>query len=382
MKLIVIHADPPTRRNLVQLLDELNHVVVAEPSQPEELLNALARHQPHAVIVGHLSPHFSKETLLSIEECVPSAPILWLPDDDSKSSPRLYLEDALQRLASPPAAKKIQPYCSEQQRLIVHDDRYRPFAPEEKFKTTTTSQFDPEREEDLFLLQVCSARQNQASARRYLEQLLATDLGLQPECAYQTAHASYKVYWLREHAMRFASVLAHYIDGVETEYLPSPATPSTTVDFLHYEPSAESLYVASALTEHGFCPAFMPSFRSILGRKFVGQPDELLIADAIFLSGWCAFLREVAVAQVQFMATVLDVNSKWQKSRKPSRSLLRAEAIFSDFWSLSCLRQHPDRMRELARVALTEELTPVAPCIYVAPYRDFWKTYLSGQTQS
>ncbi len=381
MKFILIHADPTTRRNLTHLLNEFNHIVVTEPTQSGALILALAKHQPHGVLVGHLPPNLSREAVVSIGEQVPRSPIFWLPHDESMDSLRLYLEDALKQLASLPVGKTVQPYSAGQQRLVLHDERYRPFAQEEKLGVTAASQSDRAKEEDLFFRQICCARQNHASARQYLEQVLASDDGLRPECAYRTAHGSYKVYgWLRENAMRYASVLAHIIEGVEIEYLPSPATPAPTLDYLHYE-RVESLYVASALIGHGFRPGLMPGFRSILAMKFTGQPEEKLVADAIVLSGWCAFLREVAIAQVAFMDAVLDVTSDWHVGRESARFLHYAEATCLDFWSFPWLRQNLDQMRELAHLAITEDLTPVEPCHFIAPYRDFWKAHLSGQTQ-
>lgn len=384
MKFILIHANPTTRRNLTHALNELNHIVVAEPTQSGALILALAKHQPHAVLVGHLPPNLSREAVVSIGEQVPRSPVVWLPDDESRDSILLYLEDALKRIASLPAGKTIQPYSSGQQRLVLHDERYRPFAQEEKLGETAAFNCDRANEEDLFFRQICCARRNQASARQYLEQVLATDEGLRPEWAYRISHGpSYKVYgWLREHAMRFASVLAHFIEGVEVEYLPSAATPSTTLDFLHYQPPIESLYAASALIGHGFRPGLVPGFRSILAMKFTGQPEEQLVADAIVLAGWCAFLREVAVAHVAFFDAVLDVTSDWHVGREPARFLHYAEATCLDFWSFPWLRQNLEHMRELARLAITEDLTPVEPRHFIAPYRDFWKAHLSGQKQA
>jgi len=382
MKIILIHADPATRRNLNHILNELNHIVVAEPTHSGALVHALAKHQPHSVIVGHLPPNLTRETLVAIGERVPSSPILWLPDDTSRNAIRLYLEDTLNRLASLPAVKTLQPYSSDQQRLVLHDERYKPFAQEEKLGVTAASQSDFAKEEDLFFRQICCARRNHASACQYLKQVITTDEGLRPECYYRISHASYKAYgWLRENCMRYASVLAHVIEGVELEYLPSPATPGTTLDYLHHEPPIPNLYVASALISHGFRPGLLPGFRSILGMKFTGQPEEQLIADAIILAGWCSFLREVAVAEVAFFDAVLDLTSDWHTGTEPERFLHYAEATCLDFWGFPWLRQNLDHMRELARLAINEDLTPVKPRHFIAPYRDFWKAHLSGQAK-
>ena len=370
MKLILVHADSTTRHQILQTLDKLGHIIVAEPGHPGSLLLAIARHQPHAVIIGKLPPSIPKEIIVALAEKCPGTPMLWLPEDNVSGFIKSSLGSEIDKITAPPAVKKIQLYNIDEQRLVLHDDRYKPFAREEKLNETASARSDLERESDLFLRQVCCAKKNIRLARQYVAQLLYTDQALRTEVAYRVIHGSYKVYWLREHAMRFAAALAHFIEGVEVEFLPSPATPSPVLDFIHYEPPTDSLYAALALISHGFRPALMPGVKSILRMKFTGQADEQLVEEAMILSGWCAVLAEVVVAQIHFMNEVLNVHSDWHAGRKMSRAMHRAEGIYGDFWGFHALRENPDRMRELARLAVVENI-PAEPRLFVTSYRDF-----------
>jgi hypothetical protein len=378
MKLLLLHADSTTRHQIFQTVNELGHIVVAEPSHPRPLLLAIARHQPHVVIIGKLPPDFPKEVLDAIAEKCPGTPLLWLPENDISGFVRGSLGEEIDKITTPTTVRKIQPYGTDEQRLVLHDDRYQPFAQNEKLGKTAAAKSNLERESDLFFRQVCCGLKNVRLARQYVAQLLYTDTALRTEIAYRVTHASYKVYWLREHAMRFAAALAHFIEGVEVQYLPSPATPSPVLDFVHYEPPTESLYAVSALISHGFRPALMPGLKSILRMKFTGQSDEQLIEEAMMLSGWCAVLGEVAVAQIHVMNEVLNVNSDWHAGRKMSRAMHRAEGIYGDFWGFHALRENPDRMRELARLAVVENVVPSEPRLFVTSYRDFREAHLNG----
>src|SRR5271168_1308524 len=81
MKIILIHADSTTRHQILQTLDELGHIVVAEPDHPGPFILAIARDQPHAVIIGKLPPGIPKEMVGALAEKCPGTPMLWLPEE-------------------------------------------------------------------------------------------------------------------------------------------------------------------------------------------------------------------------------------------------------------------------------------------------------------
>jgi len=374
MKFILL-SSKPVRKRIKQHLSDLGHIVVDdEPLHPRALLAAAARQQPHGILIANLPPSFEASVLSQFCEQLPDIAVVILASTDSNAAIKSSLELALQNVSEHVAATPIRPYSSDEQRFILHDDRYRAFAQEEKLGASLVTTANAEAETDIFVRQIGCAVRNHQAARRYLAQVIKTDRGLRTEGTYRTVHMSYKVFWLREHVMRWAAVLAHYVEGVETVFLPPPAPPSPTLDYLHYEPPIESLYSASALIDHGFRPGLLPGLRSILSMKFTGQSEELLTADAVILFGWSSLLREIAMAQVQVMDQILDSGSDWYAGKTASRRMHRSLGIFGDFWSLPWLREHPTRMRDLSYLAITEWIQP-KPGHALSPFRDFLRAH-------
>ena len=352
------------------MLIHLNHIVLEEPPHPRGLLSAIAKHQPHAVIVGELSSAFSDEVISAISHQVPSLPFVWIPDKECENTLQDNIISAIHGINSVLKVRKCRRYASGR-RLIISDDRYKSLAQSEKLGVTALSRSTIQRETDIFMGQVCTACDNHLAARQYLAQVLRIDQPFRVEASYRAVHTSYKIYWLREHAMRYVSVLCHYFDGIEIQYLPQPCPPSETIDYLHYEPPTPSLYAASALVTHGFREGLVPGFRSILGMKFTGQTEEELVRDAVVLFGWCSLLREVARAQVKLMGEVLDPQSQWHKGRELSRDVHRAEGIFGDFYFLPHLREDPAQMQQLALFAVVDGVRQNSTERSIAPYRYF-----------
>ena len=376
MKIILIHADQTALNHIKHLLNDIDHIVVAESNHPRFLLRDIAKHQPHAILVGELAPVFTDGTFPPLEDTVVLVPVVRLPSGVADASMISFLKESLENVGTELQSRPPRPYSTDEQRLILLDDCYRKYAQDEKLGTELPGNLDKEKE--TFIHQVHCARQNHQAAQSYLRQLLKTDRGLRVEAAYRNVHASFKVYWLREHAMRWASVLAHYVEGVQVEYLPSPTSPSPRLDFLHYEAPPESLYVAAALVGHGFNSILVPAFCSILTKKYTAQSREELQAEAIFLAGWCALLREVAIAQVKLMTQILDLDSPWHSDEEPKRGVHRAGDIYGDFWQLPSLRRNPGKMRDLAYLCVLEWLLPASTSTAVAPFRAFLEAHLAG----
>jgi hypothetical protein len=377
MKLILIHAEQNARNHLKQLLSDLDHIVVAESDTPRQLLGDIARHQPHAIVVGELASVFTDGIFPRLQDTVVLVPVLRLPDGATDEMLLSLLAESLEKVRIEHQSRPTRPYSTDEQRLVLMDDRYQKYAQKEKLGSDLSDDFD--REKEIFIRQVHCARNNHSAAKRYLSHLLKTDRGLRVEVAYRLVHASYKVYWLRDHALRWASVLAHYIEGIQLEYLPSSASPSPQLDFLHYEAPPESLYAAAALVGHGIRSSLEPAFCSIMTKKYTGQSTEELQAEAIYLSGWCALLREVTIAQVKIMTQVLDSESSWYSGKRPRRGIHRAEGIYTDWWHLPTLPRNPAKMRDLAYLSVKDWLAP-ASATAVAPYRAFLEAHLVQET--
>lgn len=378
MKIILIHADENARNHLKQVLDDLDHITVAESNHPRRLLGEIARHQPHAIFVGELATVFTDGTFPPLQDEVALVPVVRIPPGLTGEPLVSFLIGALKEVSEYHETKCLQPYSTDEQRLVLQDDGYKDYAQTEKLGTDLPS--DPDAEKEIVVRQIHCALQNHRKARRYLAQLLKTDAGLRPEIAYRVVHGpSYKVIWARDHALRFASVLAFYLLGVEIEYLPPPAPPSPHLDFLHYEASPEGVYVAAALVEHGFQKSLTPGFCALVRKRYTDKSPEELANDAMVFLGWCSLLREVALAQVHLMDQILDPASRWWiTDQSPRRKTHRAEGIYGDFWGLQSLRQNPSRFRDLAYHCVHEWLLPSASITTIAPYRSFFETYQTG----
>ena len=125
---------------------------------------------------------------------------------------------------------------------------------------------------------------------------------------------------------------------------------------------------------------FIKEICSILSKRYSGQSIEALQAEAIYLSGWCAFLREVAIAQVQLMTQILDSESPWYSGQRPKRGIHRAQGIYVDFWGLPTLRRNPAKMRDLAYLSVMDWLSPSSTSSVVAPYRSFLEAHRVAAT--
>ncbi len=381
MKLILIHADQNARNHLKQILNDLDHIVVAESNHPRQLLRDIARHQPHAILAGELPTVFADGTFPSLEDQVALVPVKRIPTGLTGEQLKPFLIGALEEVSQYHDTKCLQPYSTDAQRLVLQDDRYKQYAQDEKLGTNQPS--DRELEKVIVIRQIHCARHNHQKARRYLAQLLKTDTELRPEIAYRLVHGpSYKVIWARDLALKYASVLNFYVLGVEVEYLPAPASPSPFLDFLSWDSSPEAQYAAAALVTHGFQKSLVPGFCALLNKKYTGQSAEELTNDAIVLLGWCSLLREIARAQVHLMDQILDPASRWWiTDQSPKRETHRAEGTYVEFWGLPFLRQNPSRFRDLAYLCVHEWVSPATQVTTIAPYRSFFEAYQAGMKE-
>jgi hypothetical protein len=258
-------------------------------------------------------------------------------------------------------------------RTVIRSERYRSFESGQKQNVpdpSATAFEDLAEEAAVFGRQVDSATKFHDAAGHYLRQVLITDQGLRREIAYRAVHGSHKIYWLREHIFRWVGVLAHYIPGVEPEYLPAPSTPSPKLDLLHYHPPSESCYAAMALVAHGFKPSWSLPLLAVLGREFTGQDETALLQVTLVLAGWSALLRDIAVAQVRVMTWALNPNAPNFAAGLPRRRLHRAIGTYCDFWHLRLLRERQGVLRGVADGVLQGHKPPGTPAA-IPPFHQF-----------
>jgi len=363
---MLIHPLAPFGSIIKDHLKTLGHVQVGVATDLSTLIENLAKHRPHIVFVKRSTDEEQRKIEDALKRYQLAVPVCWLPAKLAEGKSITAGIDSF--LLSIAPSKKITAYAPRS-RTIVLDEPYAAFAGSSKQNSPDTKE-DPKEhlplEISLFARQVERAVEHHAAARQYLRQVLVTDKGLRTEITYRAVHSSHKIFWLREHIFRWVGVLAHYLPGVEPDYLPPPAPPSPVLDFLFAAPPPESLYAATALLIHGFKPSWMASLRSILDKKFAGQSEDALLQETLFLSGWSILLREIAISHVRVMECALHPDEPWYLDGEPSRTLHRATGIWCDFWHLRHLRTHPHYLRAVANGVVidgikTPESLPVVP---------------------
>lgn len=367
MKLIILHPDKVTREILCSHVRSLDHAVVHASASSFQIMHDVAKHRPHLVLADEPELRLRAPIQETLEKMGLHVHILWIPalsGDDLKK----WASEQLYALRHATAPRPLSPYTADQ-RLVIRDDAYGVF--EDGLKRNFP-EVEPENDAAFahelatYARHVEGATAHHAAAQHHLHQVIVTDQGLRVEATYRAIHSSHKIFWLREHIFRWIGVLAHYLPGVELEYLPPPAPPSPKLDYLHYSSPPESCYAAAALLIHGFKPSWMLSLRSILEQKFIGQDEETLLQETLTLAGWSFLLREIAIAQVRVMHHALKLDPSFYTEKLPARALHRATGIYCDFWNLRYLRTNPHLLIQVAKGVVKDRIrvpdtVPVVP---------------------
>jgi len=380
LKTIILHPDATARETIRRQLHRLDHVVVHEENSLDNIVSAVAKHRPHFVVAAEPEPFLRDCIELTFQEFALRVPICWHPTGAAGSGREDGLEAAISHRLNAGDVPTLTRYTDDH-RQVTRDDGYKPFDGATKQNLPDDSD-DPAkdlaREMEVFGRQVECALHHHAAARYYLRQALMTDRGLRVETAYRAVHSSHKIYWLREHVMRWVGVLAHYLSGVDPSYLPPPSPPSPKLDFLYYTPPPESYYAATAVLMHGFKPSWMSMLRSVLGMKFTGQDETSLLQETLNLTGWSGLLREIAVAQVRTMDCALRSDQPWYTQGLPPRRLHRATQTFCDFWHLRQLRTSPQNLRLIADWVVVDGVRSPGTLPVVPPFRHYVEGLVSN----
>ena len=373
MKICLYHPNSVLRAAVRQFLQKLEHVVVDEGLTFDQAPLRVARYRPHLILAAEPERSFRTPIEISLAQFALHVPLVWIPSALLDDSVEDWLTPLICGIKQAPKTTNLVRYCNDQ-RNVLRDEGYAPF--EDGEKRNLPGGFDPAQDDRSnnmvdFARQVERAILYQEAARQYLRQALVTDRGLRVEIAYRAVHGSHKIYWLREHICRWVGVLAHYLPGVEPQYLPPPSPPSPRLDYLFHSPPPESFYSATALLNHGFKPSWMPFLRSVLERKFAGQDESDLLQDTLFLSGLSSLFREIALAQVRVMKCALCRSVPWYDIDLPSRALHRATGLFCDFWNFRHLRVEPHLLRSTADAVVVDGYRDPQTMPVVPPFRHF-----------
>jgi hypothetical protein len=336
MKIVIYSSLTDFTAEACAFLENCGHVVMALATTRENLFILVARHTPHFVVAR--AHDYTADVVELMQRYYPD--IRAITSDTENSH---WQEDLKGILTSSLAAIQPRPYADDQ-RIVLHDSSLQKFSAKKKLKR-------PEREggwekvcvkqEARFIRQLQGGQKNHQAAKLYLEHLQAQQPGLDGELYYRISHGSYKgLSWARDLAVRWLSLLAHYVPEVELQYLPLPTTPGPTVDYVHHLLSPEALYAVMVMLSAGMNPAIESNLRSLVVEGFEGQDDTALAGLSLSLFGLAKYLEGVARAQVSLMDGWLDP-VHFADSLDTHRTYHRRAGTFRDFHDLAFIVSAP-----------------------------------------
>jgi hypothetical protein len=339
---IVLFCSPFAEAPLNQAIKAAGHTVVGSAAIPEDLVYAIAKQNPHAMIaeIAHLisKPKALADTL----HAYPHLPTFsaYLEKEGWEAKLREFLDRA-RPLETP------RPYATSD-RSVYHDASLRNISSGKLRRPDFT---DPDwrsrfiRQEILFVLQLQAAQANHAAGLHYYRCLIAQQRGLDLELGYRLVHGSYKALsWSRELAGRWLALLCHYLPGVEMDQLPAPMTPGPAVDFVHHVAPKEVVYAGALAIHFGVLAPIATEIRFLVGVQFDQQPETELLQLSIRLYGLAKLLQKIGEAQVRLMGWWL--NPQWTED-EGDRRYRRYVATYRDFWELPFVICSPEPLLDV-----------------------------------
>ena len=232
------------------------------------------------------------------------------------------------------------------------------------------------KQKEQFLNQLRTARwdKRHERAKEYLRTTRRYYRGLQRETSFHVAYGSWKISEIREQIGRWATVLAHYVSGVEVEHCPGPQGASERINFLHGCMPDYYYYPVACIIGHGISPAIRQHVLDLSGWGDSGQTRTEMAQTGCALLGLCTFLEHAAESQVAMFEQILAPESAFHVENEPNRALRRCVGIYLGFWGWDRLAELGPSLRLVTRdfhasQANAEANQPPAP---IAPtYNEF-----------
>jgi hypothetical protein len=356
MKILILRANPDDAAKLTAWLESRGHAVVACVPQFERLPEALAGHD-HDLVVTVIKPEWSelREALRSVEVSFADSYFIEIGAEQLREDqPAAEITDRLEQIEKAYRTRILKPRpFTSRKRTVFHDGQYIPWASAEKRHAPVQDEnFRRHASAEVyrFVLQLRAANVRHEQARRYLRILRREDRGLRHEVAYRLAHGSYKIIWLREHLARWLTVLAHYIPGTELEHCPGPRNSSPDFVAIDWEMPTTYLYAVACARMFGMNEAVLGETVHCTSWTFRGQPEAELVQHGIRLYGICAYLSEVAEAQVRAFGAILDGSASMD-----TRLMRRNLGIVFEFQGFIHLWQLPSYIERVYRAVMAGE---------------------------
>ena len=377
MKVLLLAPHNRRRKKLIHWLRRHKAIVVAAKTLKGILiLEEIARCTPHLIAFAEEWVDADTEAvLIFIAQEFRSVALVRLPFVSGDREVPYHWTDLLRKRLRAPLAPWVPMPYGDEVRLVFHDPEFQHFSKGDKI---VAGSLGIERQcAGLFCL-LDGGKRNHVRAKAYLAAVEACLVGLEPELIYRMVHRSYKgLSWSRDLVTRFVAVIAHYIPGVEIDYLPFPAPIHSSIDYVHYEQPLEDRYALDALCRMQIHQSVEELLRSSSQWIFTGQSGVTLLAEQCQLYGLAAFLHQVAQAHI---ATV----DRWLKQSGTgveedlTREARRQQGIVRDFWDWGLIFESPGMLPHLLRAYHDGSWKPDFQYPVILTYADFVDSFTIG----
>ena len=244
--------------------------------------------------------------------------------------------------------------CPEQ-RVIMVDPAYNTF----ERPINGVESIDHEQAIIRLKILLTNSLRNHAKATQYRKALLSLQDDEKSEISYRIVHRSFKAAaYAREQVSRHIGYLCHYLPGVDSEALPPPADQPTLIRYLHHVATLEAEYAIVCLCTFGFQSEIEQAALWMIGWRFSGESDEVLTGSSLSMLGIVTLFENISTAHQTVINWFLSGGVS-QEVDSQYRSIQRSFRIFSDFWMLGDLMNHPEQVEEIVREVLEQPNSPV-----------------------
>lgn len=332
MKILVLHSDYTTRHKILTWIQKnTRHVAIAEPFH--DLAMRVAQFEPDLVLL----PRFSEDQVL-----FPNIGFTELPEDmDLDIGPNHPLPQLLKHAAKIQKLLRIPAhgYAGTSQKVIVSPKF--PYsisggAPAAKPRTVDVNRRSEEAAQLLQQLQTASQDNRHERARRYLSTVRRFNRGLKLEMAHGLVQGSCRLVELRDQIARWLTVFAHYLEGVELDYCPTPQYASQEVAYIHHSMPLSHRYALMSVLRVGVSPSINKQILEALAWEYDTSDSECDQAEfGCRLLGLNCYLAQAAAAQVKVMEELLYSENAFDPQNQLPRVMDRQIGLYCEFWGFS-----------------------------------------------
>ena len=374
MKLLLISPENRRRKKLIHWLRRHNVIIVgATTLNGIQILEAIARSTPHLVVFIEERIDADTEAVLAfVAANFRSVALVRLPFvSGDREVPHHWIDLLRKQLRRPLAPWVPMPYGAEM-RLVFHDSDFNHFSRGDKIRAGSVG---IERQcAGLFCL-LDGAKRNHVRAKSYLAAIEASLAGLEPELTYRMVHRSYKaLIWSRSLVTKFVAAIAHYVPGVQVDYLPFPAPVHSSLDYVHYEQPLEDRYALDALCRMDIHQSVAELLISSSQWIFTGQNGVVLVAEQCQLYGLARFMHQVAQAHIATVDRWLELPGAGAEEGL-TREAHRQQGIVRDFWAWGSIFESPGMLSHLLRAYHDGPWKPGFDYPIIPTYADFVNTF-------